>query len=102
MVRNAEDLAVSAELSEKTGWSQEPLDWRLLGLLAGLKLFIHLLTSNAYGYFRDELYFLDCARHLGWGYVDDAPLIAVYAKVALLLGGSLPAVRLLPALARSR
>jgi hypothetical protein len=99
MVRNLEDLAVNAEPPEKTGWSVAPLDWRLVGLLAGLKLLIHLLTSNAYGYFRDELYFLDCARHLGWGYVDDAPLIAVYAKIALLLGGSLPAVRLLPALA---
>jgi hypothetical protein len=71
----------------------------LVGLLVGLKLLLHLLSSHAYGYFRDELYFLDCARHLGWGYVDDAPLIAGYAKVALWLGGSLPAVRLLPALA---
>jgi hypothetical protein len=96
---NAEGLTLSAESPEKTGWNLGPLDWRLLGLLAGLKLLLHILTSHAYGYFRDELYFLDCARHLGWGYVDDAPLIAVYAKVALLLGGSLPAVRLLPALA---
>ena len=75
------------------------LDRPLLALLAGLKLLVHLATGGRYGYFRDELYFLDCARHLDWGYVDHAPLVAVYAKVALLLGGSLPAVRLLPALA---
>jgi hypothetical protein len=68
-------------------------------LLAGAKLLIHLTTAGRYGYFRDELYFLDCARHLDWGYVDCAPLIAVYAKVALLLGGSLPALRSLAALA---
>lgn len=80
-------------------WTLQPLDRQLLGLLVGIKLLLHLLTANAYGFFRDELYFLDCARHLGWGYVDDAPLIAVYAKIALWLGGSLPAVRLLPALA---
>ena len=80
-------------------WALHPLDWRLLGLLVGLKLLLHLLSNDAYGFFRDELYFLDCARNLGWGYVDDAPLIAGYAKVALWLGGSLPAVRLLPALA---
>ena len=60
---------------------------------------IHLLLAGRYGYFRDELYFLDCARHLGWGYVDHAPLIALYSRLALLLGGSLSAVRLLPAIA---
>ena len=71
-----------------------------VALLVGLKLAIHLLTSvHRYGYFRDELYFLDCARHLAWGYVDMAPLCAVYARIALLMGGSLPALRILPALA---
>ena len=80
-------------------WQVRPLDSRLLAVLAGMKLLIHVLTSGRYGYFRDELYFLDCARHLDWGYVDHAPLVALYAKVALLLGGSLPAVRLLPAIA---
>jgi Dolichyl-phosphate-mannose-protein mannosyltransferase len=88
-----------ASTLEPSWWALKPLDWRVLGLLVGVKLLLHLFTANAYGFFRDELYFLDCARHMGWGYVDDAPLIAVYAKVALLLGGSLPAVRLLPALA---
>jgi Dolichyl-phosphate-mannose-protein mannosyltransferase len=67
--------------------------------LAGTELMIHLLLAGRYGYFRDELYFLDCARHLGWGYVDHAPLIALYSRMALLLGGSLFAVRLLPAIA---
>jgi hypothetical protein len=84
---------------EVSRWTVLPLGWPLLTLLVGIKLLLHVLSSNAYGFFRDELYFLDCARHMGWGYVDDAPLIAVYAKVSLWLGGSLPAVRLLPALA---
>jgi hypothetical protein len=70
-------------------------------LIAGVavKLLLHLPGLFRYGYFRDELYFLDCARHLDWGYVDCAPLVAVYAKIALLLGGSLPALRILPMLA---
>jgi len=68
--------------------------------LCAAKLLLHLFTSvRQYGYFRDELYYLDLARHLDWGYVDCAPLVGVYAKLALLLGGSLPALRLLPALA---
>jgi hypothetical protein len=76
-----------------------PLDWRLLTLIPGLKLLLHVLVSSRYGYFRDELYFLDCARNLDWGYVDTAPLIALYSRIALLLGGSLEALRILPALA---
>lgn len=71
---------------------------RVALLLAALKLALHLAAAGNYGYFRDELYFLDCARHLQWGYVDDAPGVVLAARVALLLGGSLPAVRLLAAL----
>ena len=68
--------------------------------LCAAKLLLHVFTSvRHYGYFRDELYYLDMARHLDWGYVDAAPLIAVYTKVAMLLGGSLAALRILPALA---
>src|SRR5271163_1400740 len=74
-----------------------------IGILIGLctaKLLLHIFTSvRQYGYFRDELYYLDMARHLDWGYVDASPLIAVYAKIALLMGGSLWALRILPALA---
>src|SRR5512133_2855702 len=72
----------------------------ILLALCAAKLVLHLLTSvRHYGYFRDELYYLDMARHLDWGYVDAAPLIAVYTKVAMLLGSSLAALRILPALA---
>ena len=76
-----------------------PLAVAPLAGLAGAKLLVHLLLANRYGYFRDELYFLDCGRHLDWGYVDHAPLIGLVAKVALLLGGSLPALRIFPAVA---
>ena len=80
-------------------WEVSPLDLRLLFLLAAAKLAVHLAAANRYGYFRDELYFLDLGRHLDWGYVDTAPLIGLYAKVALLLGASLPTLRAMAALA---
>src|SRR6266542_1929800 len=80
-------------------WTAGPLELKLIALLVGAKLLVHVATAGRYGYFRDELYFLDCGRHLDWGYVDCAPLIAVYAKIALLLGGSLPVLRTLAALA---
>ena len=80
-------------------WKIQPIAWRWVFLLVGVKLLVHVLTSNAYGYFRDELYFLDCARHLQWGYVDDTPGIVILCKLALLMGSSLPVIRTLAALA---
>jgi hypothetical protein len=71
----------------------------LLVALAGFKLVLHLLLAGRYGFFRDEMYFLDCGRHLSFGYVDHAPLIALVARAALALGGSLYALRVFPAVA---
>jgi 4-amino-4-deoxy-L-arabinose transferase-like glycosyltransferase len=77
-----------------------PLALGALLTLCAIKLLLHTFTSlRHYGYFRDELYYLDMARHLDWGYVDSAPLIAVYAKIALLMGGSLAGLRIISALA---
>jgi hypothetical protein len=77
-----------------------PLATGVLIALCAAKLLLHIFTSlRHYGYFRDELYYLDMARHLDWGYVDAAPLVAVYAKIVLLMGGSLADLRIIPALA---
>ncbi len=96
----SEPAKVEADQSGRRPEALPPVAWTLLAILCGAKLLLHLLTSvRHYGYFRDELYFLDMARHLDWGYVDAAPLIALYAKAALAMGGSLAALRILPALA---
>ena len=80
--------------------SLPPLAVGVLFGLCALKLVLHVFTSvQRYGYFRDELYYLDMAQHLDWGYVDAAPLVGVYAKIALWMGGSLAALRIIPALA---
>src|SRR5919112_3811186 len=68
--------------------------------LSAFKLLLHFLTNGGYGYFRDELYYLACGEHLDWGYVDQAPLIAVVARAQrAVLGESLFATRFLPAVA---
>jgi Dolichyl-phosphate-mannose-protein mannosyltransferase len=67
-------------------------------LAAGVAL-LQLLANGRYGLFRDEFYYLACTDHLDWGYVDHPPLsIAVLWLVRRLLGDSLPAIRLVPAL----
>lgn len=68
-------------------------------VIAAIKLAVHLYAGRYYGYFVDELYYLDCARHLAWGYVDQPPLIALVAWFErTVFGDSLSAIRLLPAI----
>jgi hypothetical protein len=65
-------------------------------------LLIHFYTnlSAGYGIFRDELYYVACSEHLSAGYVDQPPLsIFILALNRLLLGDSIFALRLLPAVA---
>ena len=60
---------------------------------------VHFLWNGRYGYFRDELYYAACGQHLAWGYVDQAPLIAVIARLSRsLFGDSLRALRFFPTL----
>jgi hypothetical protein len=39
----------------------------IVGILAAVKLLVHLLTATTYGPFGDELYFLAAGEHLAWG-----------------------------------
>lgn len=81
---------------ESRGPAVAPVVW----IAAAAMLGVCLYAARNYGYFVDELYYLDCSRHLAWGYVDQPPLIAVIAWfIRITLGQSLLAIRLLPALA---
>lgn len=73
-----------------------------LGLIAFIKFLLHTIvnTTTAYGYFRDEFYYIACSEHLAWGYVDQPPLSIVLLKLSsFLFGESLWAIRIFPALA---
>src|SRR5262249_52659067 len=70
--------------------------------LAAISFALHLAALTRYGWFRDELYYVVCARRLAWGYVDQPPLsIAILAGIRALAGESLVAIRIAAALATS-
>ena len=72
----------------------------LIAVFSIAALLVHLLTNGRYGYFRDELYYIACARHLAFGYVDQPPLsIPLLRLIQLLLEDSPFTIRLLPAVA---
>ena len=62
--------------------------------IAALAFFV--ATVSGYGVFRDELYYIACARHLDFGYVDHPPLVALVARI---FGPSWIALRLVSAVA---
>src|SRR5208337_4420184 len=85
-------------MNEPNSHRNIPPDDRVLISLALATVLIHFLSNGAYGYFRDELYAIACSKHLAWGYVDQPPFSEfVLALVGHLLGYSLFALRLLPA-----
>jgi hypothetical protein len=75
-----------------------------LVIIAGaiVKFALHMYTAPDYGFFFDELYTNALSRHLAFGYVDLPPLVPALAALSrLLLGESLFATHIVPALAGS-
>lgn len=68
--------------------------WSVILAFTAAKLLLHLYASGFHHYFRDELYYIACSRHLDWGFVDHPPLVAIYAWIGEALGDSLRAFRL--------
>jgi 4-amino-4-deoxy-L-arabinose transferase-like glycosyltransferase len=61
---------------------------------------LHLATIGTLGFHTDELYYLDCGRHLALGYVDFPPVVPLLARLETTLLGVTPfALRVLPSLA---
>ncbi len=78
----------------KTAW--------VVWAIAGISVLAHLVTADRYGYFRDALYYIACARHLAFGYVDMPPMAPLVTWLTLhTLGSSLLALHVFPALANA-
>jgi hypothetical protein len=74
---------------------RHPAVWIAVAVVAGL-----LVLSPAYGFHRDELYFIVAGRHPALGYPDQPALTPLLTAGAVwLLGMSPTAIRILPALA---
>src|SRR5262249_23045818 len=87
-------------VSDKAAAAGTRGDAGLRWIFAGAAFLLHLLFLTRYGIFRDELYYLACADHMAWGYVDHPPLsIAVLWLTRAMLGDALWAIRLPPAMA---
>lgn len=76
-----------------------PFDRRTL-IVASVSFVVLMALAGRYGFHRDELYFLDCARHLSASYVDQPIFTPLLARISLsLFGVSVVGLRLWAALA---
>ena len=89
----------SADIEGGTAPGLAAVDRRVY--VTSLVLFgVLMALSGRYGFHRDELYFLDCARHLAPAYVDQPALSPFLARLTLwAFGVSLPGLRVWSALA---
>jgi len=89
------------QVSQLTQSNGPPANSELYALAIGTVVLVLTPTFlGHYGFFIDEFYYSACANHLALGYVDHPPLAPWLLRITItLLGDSLFAVRLLPALA---
>jgi hypothetical protein len=76
----------------------------VVGAIAIACFLLHFITNlnGAYGFFRDELYYIACSDHLAWGYVDQPPFSLYLLKASrIVFGDSLTAIRFFPAVAHA-
>ena len=87
-----------SRLRSTPAWTQPALGFVLA--LVVLKVLIHLATNWRYGFHFDEFYYIAGGHHLAFGYVDHPPMTPLLARLFTgLLGDSVSALRLAPALA---
>jgi hypothetical protein len=83
--------ATPEQARARAPWSRSSL--LVVAAACFLELVVHTVLVNQYGYHGDELYFLDCGRHLAFGYVDHAPLVPWLVRLSETVGGGLFALR---------
>ena len=79
---------------------RRPVSWAAIVPVALVELALLVATANRYGYHRDELYFIQAAKHPAFGYDDQPPLTPLLGRLSAAVFGDDPrGLRVVSALA---
>ncbi len=98
-------VLLNGDYSDHCGLNSKIQSFKIITSWIGLLNFIIIYASAftpGYGYFIDEFYYIACANHPAFGYVDQPPIAAFVLFIyQFFFGDSVYAIRILPALAFS-
>lgn len=97
---SAVEVGEGTALRETGAGRLAPIAWRPLAGFAVVTIVVHLLIAGRYGWFRDELYYIEAGKHLSGGYVEFPVMVVLLADLQrFLFGTSIAAIHVLPAFA---
>ncbi|MHB1178580.1 MAG: ArnT family glycosyltransferase [Daejeonella sp.] len=83
-------------------YKRNPVEIQLILFLSIIKLIIHLVSNDHFGFHRDELLYMAMSEHLDWGYREVPPFIAGIAWFSYnFLGDTVFSMRIIPSIASS-
>ncbi|MFA6944663.1 MAG: glycosyltransferase family 39 protein [Pedobacter sp.] len=83
-----------------SSYKRNPKEIQLILFFTILKLGIHLISNNNYGFHRDELLYMAMGEHLAWGFKEVPPFVAGTSWLSsVIFGDSVYAIRIFPVIA---
>lgn len=87
-VTSNQESARTGVAGQDTGPALPPVAAIPVALVVAAKIVGSMAFAGRYGFQRDELYYLACARHLAWGYVDFPAVVPALARLNVLIFGT--------------
>jgi hypothetical protein len=85
-------LTVRENPSSAATTTLPPIEWRVVGVIAGITTAFHLATANVAQPHRDEFYYLEGGHHPAFGYVDHPPIVPLLYRAGEAVFGHSRAV----------
>lgn len=71
--------------------------WPWVIAIALVRLVVHILVADQYGFHRDEYLYLAQTEHIAWGFIEVPPALAVCGAFMRLFGDGIVWIKLFPA-----
>jgi len=74
------------------------VSWKWIGVIALVRLILHVVVADQYGFHRDEYLYLAQTEHLAWGFMEVPPALAFLGAGIRFFGDGIIWIKFIPAL----